>query len=59
MYWLVIAPKSLRLRDFMEDSLDRTGTQIRESTHDECRAANFLRLAGRFGTRKTISPFLS
>ena len=29
----------MRLSDFLEDSLSRTGNQIRESTHDECRYA--------------------
>ncbi len=35
----VIAPESMRLSDFLEDSLARTGDQVRESTHDECRCA--------------------
>jgi integrase len=35
----IIAPESMRLSDFMEDSLARTGDQVRESTKDECRGA--------------------
>ena len=35
----VVAPESMRLSDFLENSLARTGDQVRESTHDECRCA--------------------
>ena len=35
----VIAPESMRLSNFLEDSLARTGDQVRESTHDESRGA--------------------
>ena len=35
----IIAPESMRLSDFLEDSLARTGDQVRESTHDESRCA--------------------
>ncbi len=40
--------ESMRLSDFLEDSLDRTGKQIRESTHDECRFAmnHFIKVVG-------------
>jgi integrase len=34
-----IAPESMRLSNFLEDSLARTGDQVRESTHDETRCA--------------------
>ncbi|MHC4061953.1 MAG: tyrosine-type recombinase/integrase [Planctomycetota bacterium] len=34
-----VEPASMRLRDFMDDSLMRTGDQIRESTRRETRAA--------------------
>lgn len=29
----IVAPESMRLKTFLEDSLARTGNQIRESTH--------------------------
>ena len=35
----VIAPESMRLSDFLEDSLARTGDQVGESTNDEYRCA--------------------
>jgi integrase len=35
----IIAPESMRLSDFLEDSIARTGDQVRESTHDESRGA--------------------
>lgn len=35
----ITAPTSMKLSDFLEDSLARTGNQTRESTHDECRFA--------------------
>jgi site-specific recombinase XerD len=35
----VIAPESMKLSDFVEDSLARTGDQIRESTRSEYRCA--------------------
>ena len=39
---------SMKLRDFLEDSLRRTGDQIRESTHREYRSAmeDFIRAVG-------------
>ena len=42
------APESMRLREFLEDSLKRTGNQIRESTQDECRFAmnHFIEVVG-------------
>jgi len=44
----IAAPASMCLRDFVEDSLIRTGDQIRESTRREYRAAmeDFIRIAG-------------
>ena len=35
----VVEPESMRLRDFLEDSLARTGNQTRQSTHDQSRCA--------------------
>jgi integrase len=42
------APDSMRLRDFMEDSLERTGDQIRESTRRETTSAmkDFIEIIG-------------
>ena len=34
-----VAPSSIRLKDFMEDSLARTGDQVRESTRRETKSA--------------------
>ncbi len=44
----IAEPESMRLRDFLEDSLSRTGNQIRESTHDEYRYAmnHFIEVVG-------------
>lgn len=44
----IVEPESMRLSDFLEDSLSRTGNQIRESTHDECRYAmnHFIEVVG-------------
>ena len=44
----IVAPGSVRLRDFLEDSLIRTGDQIRESTRREYRSAmeDFIRVVG-------------
>ena len=44
----VVAPGSMKLSDFLEDSLARTGSQIRESTQMEHRFAmnNFIRVVG-------------
>lgn len=44
----IIAPASMRLRDFSEDSLAKTGDQIRESTACETRNAmqSFIRVVG-------------
>jgi len=43
-----IEPGSMKLRDFMEDSLARTGDQIRESTQRETKSAmnDFIRIIG-------------
>ena len=43
-----IEPGSMKLRDFMEDSLARTGDQIRESTQRETKLAmnDFIRIIG-------------
>jgi integrase len=43
-----IEPGSIRLMDFMEDSLTRTGDQIRESTQRETKSAmnDFIRIIG-------------
>ena len=35
----IVEPGSMKLRDFVEDSLTRTGGQIRESTHREYKSA--------------------
>ena len=44
----IVKPGSMRLRDFLEDSLKGTGYQIRESTHREYRSAmeDFIRVVG-------------
>ena len=44
----IVEPESMRLSNFLEDSLSRTGNQIRESTHDECRYAmnHFIEVVG-------------
>jgi len=43
-----IEPNSMKIRDFMEDSLERTGDQIRESTQRETKSAmnDFIRAIG-------------
>ena len=43
-----VEPGSMRLRDFVEDSLTRTGDQIRESTRMEYKSAmeDFIRVVG-------------
>ncbi len=43
-----VSPESMILRRFMNDSLKRTGKQIRESTKDECRSAmeDFIKKIG-------------
>jgi len=48
-----IAPTSMRLRDFMKDSLERTGDQIRESTRRETKSAmeNFIGTIGNIDFR--------
>ena len=42
------APGSIRLKDFMEDSLRRTGDQIRSSTREEYESAmsDFIKVIG-------------
>jgi len=44
----------MKLRDFVEDSLRRTGDQIRESTHKEYRSAmeDFIRVIGNLDYRR-------
>jgi len=44
----ILEPGSTKLRDFVEDSLTKTGDQIRESTHVEYRSAmeDFIRVIG-------------
>ncbi|MFC1633569.1 tyrosine-type recombinase/integrase [Planctomycetota bacterium] len=44
----IVEPGSMTLRDFVEDSLTRTGNQIRESTNREYRSAmeDFIRVVG-------------
>jgi len=44
----VVEPGSMKLTDFVGDSLRRTGDQIRESTHTEYRSAmeDFIRVVG-------------
>lgn len=49
-----IEPGSLTLKEFVKDSLTRTGNQIRESTRDEYNAAtnNFIQKIGNFDYKK-------
>ena len=49
-----VGPKSLRLSKFMEDSLLRTGDQIRESTQREYRGSmqDFIRTVGDIDFRR-------
>jgi len=44
----VVEPDSMKLTDFLEDSLTKTADQIRESTHTEYRSAmeDFIRIVG-------------
>ncbi len=43
-----VEPGSMKLKDFVEDSLTRTGDQIRESTRKEYKSAmeDFIRIIG-------------
>lgn len=49
-----VEPGSLKLKDFLEDSLERTGNQIRESTRDEYGSAmmDFIKKIGNMDYRK-------
>lgn len=49
-----VEPGSMRLSDFLEDSLAKTGSQIRESTHDECRYAmnHLIQVVGNIDYRR-------
>lgn len=44
----IVEPGSMKLSEFLEDNLVRTGKQIRESTHRECRCAmnHFIEVIG-------------
>ena len=44
----IVEPGSMKLSEFLEDNLVRTGKQIRESTHRECRYAmnHFIEVIG-------------
>jgi len=44
----IVAPESMKLSDFVQDSLARTGGQIRESTNRICKRAmkHFIRVVG-------------
>jgi len=50
----IVEPGSMKLRDFVEDSLTRTGDQIRESTHREYRSAmeDFIKVIGNIDYRR-------
>jgi len=50
----IVEPDSMKLRDFVEDSLTRTGDQIRESTHREYKSAmeDFIRVIGNIDYRR-------
>ena len=50
----LVEPGSMTLRDFVEDSLTRTGDQIRESTRREYRSAmeDFIRVIGNVDYRR-------
>jgi integrase len=50
----IVEPGSMKLSDFVEDSLKRTGDQIRESTHNEYRSAmeDFIRVVGNLDYRR-------
>ncbi len=60
----IVEPGSMKLRDFVEDSLTRTGDQIRESTRREYKSAmeDFIRVIGNIDYRrvclKAIHMFL-
>ncbi|MHC4706636.1 MAG: hypothetical protein ACYS8I_06065 [Planctomycetota bacterium] len=50
----IVKPGSIKLTDFVEDSLKRTGDQIRESTHKEYLSAmeDFIRVIGNMDYRR-------
>ena len=50
----IVGSGSMKLSDFVEDSLGRTGDQIRESTHREYRSAmkDFIRVVGDIDVRR-------
>jgi site-specific recombinase XerD len=50
----IVEPGSMKLMDFVEDSLRRTGDQIRESTRKEYKSAmeDFIRVIGNIDYRK-------
>ncbi|GAG26622.1 unnamed protein product, partial [marine sediment metagenome] len=50
----IVEPGSVKLRDFVEDSLTRTGDQIRESTRREYRSAmeDFIKVIGNIDYRR-------
>jgi len=50
----VVEPGSMKLRDFVEDSLTKTGDQIRESTHKGYMAAmhDFVQVVGNIDYRR-------
>lgn len=50
----IVSPKSMRLDKFLEDSLRRTGDQIKESTHKEYESAmqNFIETIGNIDYQK-------
>ena len=50
----IVAPESMRLSDFLEDSLDKTGSRIRESTQYERRSAmkHFIKVIGDIDYRR-------
>ena len=52
----VVSPESMKLSKFTEDSLKRTGTQIRESTKEEYESAmeNFISTIGDIDYQKVI-----
>ena len=49
-----VVPGSLKLKDFLKDSLERTGNQIRESTRDEYESAmrDFIKKIGNMDYQK-------
>lgn len=50
----IVEPCSMKLRDFVEDSLMKTGDQIRESTRREYRSAmeDFIKVVGNIDFQK-------